>query len=104
MARRSMYDPLSPVDKPMWLVVRDALRVVVEARTLDPMADLRAILNGERQARIDSGWNADDIGRACSFFFCTRDGVRLQVTIEACDPADGRPLGHSGQQHRGWSG
>jgi hypothetical protein len=32
----------------MWLVVRDSLRVVLQARTLEPMADLRAVLNAER--------------------------------------------------------
>lgn len=85
--RRSIPDPLAPIRHPTWLVVRDH-RTVVEVTPLEPHADLRAILNAAREARMADGWACDEIGRSCSFFYCAKDGRRrLMVTIECVDPA-----------------
>jgi hypothetical protein len=90
--KRSLRDPLQPVDAPTWLVVRNALSEVVESIPLARRADLRAILNAERDRRIADGWTADVIGPACGSFFCSRDGVRVLVAIEVCDPRHARPI------------
>jgi hypothetical protein len=84
--RRSRPDPLTPVNERRWLVVRDELSQPVEAVTLAPLADLRAALLEERQARAQEGWQVDEVAPAVAFFFCTRDGSRRCIRIEAFAP------------------
>ena len=78
--------PLPQVNAPRWLVVRDELSRPIEALTLAPMADLRAALLEEREARAQEGWQAEEIAPSVAFFFCTRDGARRCVRIEAFAP------------------
>jgi len=68
------------------LVVRDRLSQVVTSTPLEPYADLRAALTAAREARIAQGWECEDIGPCVAFFFCTREGVRHLVNIEARTP------------------
>lgn len=77
--RRSEPDPLFVANEPTWLVVQDAFSRIIEFTELEPSTDLRNILNAARTARIAEGWQADEIGRRCSFFFCVKEGVRLEV-------------------------
>lgn len=88
--RRSSYDPLKAIAEPTWLVVRDKCTQVLEVRPLERRADLRAILNATREARIAAGWKADPIGHASSSFFCSKDGTRVMVGIERRDPSNPR--------------
>jgi hypothetical protein len=96
--RRSEPDPLFVTKEPTWLCVQDAVGRTLECVQLEPYANLRAILNAARDARIAEGWQADEIGRRCSFFFCTKDGVRLEVLIRRLDPAM-HTLGHGHEPH-----
>jgi len=91
--RRSSYDPLKATSEPTWLVVRDKCSQVLEVRLLERRADLRAILDAAREARMAAGWKADPIGRASSSFFCSKDGTRVMVGIERRDPSE-PPLNH----------
>jgi hypothetical protein len=84
-----------PVNERTWLVVRDEWRDVLEARALEPMANLRSELEAARQARIADGWDADQIGRRTAFFFAQKKGKRVRTTIEHWDPALPPSLGHS---------
>jgi len=84
--RRSEPDPLFVANEPTWLVVQNALSRIIEFTELEPGANLRKILNAARIARIADGWQADEIGRRCSFFFCVKDGVRLEVGIRRIHP------------------
>jgi hypothetical protein len=93
--RRSEKDPLTPLSEVTWLLVRDEWRTVLTSRPLEPMTDLRAILEAERQARIADGWDADPIGRRTAFFFCKREGQRRLTIIERHDPALPSPIAHS---------
>jgi hypothetical protein len=52
------------------------------------MTDLRACLAAAREARIRDGWKADEIGQRCSSFFCSKDGVRLEVAIQKVNPSN----------------
>jgi hypothetical protein len=92
--RRSSTDPLFVQDQPTWLVVKNALSQIIEYKELGPGANLREILNAARNARIADGWLADEIGRSCSFFFCVKDGVRLEVGIRRIHP-DAHATGHA---------
>ena len=67
-------------------MVRDRLSQVVESTPLEQWADLRAVLRGDREARIADGWECEDIGSCVAFFFCRRGGVREMVSIERCPP------------------
>ncbi len=67
-------------------MVRNELSQPVEALTLAPMADLRAAMLEEREARAQEGWQVDEIAPAVAFFFCTREGSRLCIRIEAFAP------------------
>jgi hypothetical protein len=91
--RRSLPDPLATTDESTWLVVRNAFRETLEVTPLEPKADLHAVLNAAREARVVAGWKADPIERCCSFFFCSKGGARVMVGIERRDPAN-PTLGH----------
>jgi hypothetical protein len=90
--RRQSHDPLQPLLVASWLVVRDGCRQPLESRELPAGVDLRRILTQERAGRTTAGWNCEEIGRYCSFFFCERTGVRLQVGIERFHPDDPGPM------------
>jgi len=90
--RRSEPDPLAPVNEPTWLVVRQ-FRDPSEVTALEPMADLRKVLTAAREARMADGWSAEEIGRRCAFFYCSRGGQRVWVGIEKRDPMS-PTLGH----------
>lgn len=80
--RRSASDPLAPIAEPTWIVVRDVFSRPLELTELPPRADQRKILVAAREALIADGWQADDIGPQCAFFFATRGGERIMVGIE----------------------
>jgi hypothetical protein len=84
--RRARPNPLTPVNAPRWLVVRDELSRPIEALTLEPLTDLRAALHEEREARESEGWLVDEITQGVAFFFCTRAGSRYCIRIEAFAP------------------
>jgi hypothetical protein len=84
--RRQNYDPLKPITAVTWLTAKDKYGKVLECQELTPGADLRAILTAERARRLADGWMADEIGRVTSFFFCIRDGERVEVGICRRDP------------------
>jgi hypothetical protein len=93
MRRRSSYDPLQPVDRVVWLIVRDSLQRVLAATELRPGADLKAALASTRQTLTAAGWDSDAGSLKWGFFFCRKDGARLGVTLETCDPS-GRDAPH----------
>jgi hypothetical protein len=80
--KRSSHDPLAKVNAPTWLVVRDRVNAVLSSAELAPGTDLRAALMAAREARIDEGWAAEDIGPACGFFFASREATRVRVGVE----------------------
>jgi hypothetical protein len=86
MRRRSRYDPLQPVDRSLWLVVRDSLQRVLAATELRPGTDLHAALASTRETLTTAGWEADAGSLKWGFFFCRKAGARLGVTLETCDP------------------
>lgn len=86
--KRSAPDPLGLVNAPTWLVVRDRTGFVTESTELAPRTDLRAMLKAARNARIATGWAADDIGASCSFFFAARGDMRVLVGVERMPPRD----------------
>jgi hypothetical protein len=94
--RRRPEDPLLPLPQPTWLVVRNKHRQALEWHRLAAGADLRAILNYERDRRAAAGWTCEDIGYVCSFFFAVRNGERVQVTVERYDPDGPGHPSHSG--------
>ena len=89
MRRRSSYDPLQPVDQPMWLVVRDNLQRALAATELRPRADLRAALAATRETLAAAGWEPDPGSLKWGFFFCRKAQARLGVTLESHDPGGG---------------
>ena len=55
---------------------------LLELTELPPGVDQRVVLAAEQNARIAAGWQADQIGPYCSFFFAQRSGERIIVGIE----------------------
>jgi len=98
-SRRSEPDPLLSMNEPSWLVVRDAFRNAQEITPLPRMANIREILEKKRSDHIADGWAAEEIGRRCTFFFCSKDGTRVMVGIEKRDPAN-PTLGHGPPKSR----
>ena len=87
--RRHRPDPLAPSAGPTWLVVRDHMNAPIEVTALAPGADQRAALEAARTERIAAGWQAELIGRSVGFFFASRDGKRVMVSIEHRKPGSG---------------
>lgn len=94
LPRRTLDDSLQSTLWPTYLVTRNKHRHPLDSRQVPPSVDLRAFLNTVREDRITAGWTCTDIGRATGFFFAELEGERLQVSIEAYDPAGPAPLGH----------
>ncbi len=86
MRKRNLPEPFKARREPTWVVVRDRFSQVVAMTELKPHADLRAALTAARAARIAQQWECEAIGDSAGFFFCTRDGVRQLVSIEARAP------------------
>jgi hypothetical protein len=86
MRKRNPPEPFKPRRDRTWIVARDALSRVVASTPLEPNADLKAALMAARDARIADGWDCERVGPSVAFFFCTREGVRHQVGIEARTP------------------
>jgi hypothetical protein len=100
MVRRNRQDPLLPLPQPTWLVVRNGCRQPLEWQRIAAGVDLRATLEKSRSQYSAGGWECEDIGRVCSFFFAVREGVRIQVTVERYDPAGPGAPGHSDPPQR----
>jgi hypothetical protein len=83
--RRSKPDPLQPVDRTTWVVVKDMLRPL-EVRPLAPGTDPCVALEAVRTALAAAGWTVDREPLTWPFFFCECDGERQIVAIEAFDP------------------
>ncbi len=86
MRRRTSYDPLQPVDHPVWLVVRDHLQRVLATTELHPGADLRAALKSTKENLSGAGWKPDAESLKWGFFFCRKAQARLGITLETRDP------------------
>lgn len=84
--RRGRNDPLTPVNEPRWLVVRDRGSRPIEYRELWPGADLHAAMEAERVRRAADGWTVDDIPHYCSFCFCERGEERVCISVECYEP------------------
>lgn len=81
-------------------MVEDMHSNVLEAMELPPGTDLRQALTDARNRKIAEGWVADEIRPSqCSSIFCTKEGRRILVSINACDPALGPPRGHSSRSY-----
>jgi hypothetical protein len=78
--RHTRYEPRA------LLVVRDRMSIVIEQPELAPTTHLRAALTAARNARIAAGWEAEDIGPRCAFFFASRDGECVLVGVERIPP------------------
>jgi hypothetical protein len=90
-ARRQRPDPLLPVNALRWLVVRNHLSQAIECEQLQPMTDLRATLEQERDERRLDGWTVEEIPKSGAFFFCALDDERCCIAIESYAP-DTAPL------------
>ena len=88
--RRNVYDPLEPTKKPRWYVVRNMQRAVLEARQLEPTADLTRALVAAMQEHIDAGWQLGDFSSRKGHFFCSKGGERRMVEVSPSDPGPWR--------------
>jgi hypothetical protein len=93
MARRNVFDPLdNPKLEPRWYVVRSMRRTVIEARPLQPDADLKRALVAAMLEHIDAGWQLGEFSSRTGFFFCSKAGERRMVEIS---PSDRGPWRHA---------
>lgn len=67
-------------------MVRDQLSRAIACEQLQPLTDLRSVLEEVRDQRQLEGWAVDEISSAGAFFFCSRGSERCCVTIESYPP------------------
>jgi hypothetical protein len=92
MRKRSRFDALQPVEKRTWLTVTTMAGELLRSQPLDPLTNLRLVLDNELERMQAEGWfTAEPHSSACAAFFAERDGVRVGVTVVSLEPGTPPP-------------
>ena len=91
--RRNRYNALQPRDEPTWLTVFTMTGEVISSEWLDPLTDLRRVLDIELERRIADGWIVTEPhSSTCATFFAERDsGERVGIAIVRLEPGTREP-------------
>jgi hypothetical protein len=91
--RRNRYDALQPRDEPTWLTVFSMAGEVLSSQRLDPLTDLRRVLDVELERRLADGWLVSEPhSSTCATFFAERDsGERVGIAIVHVEPGTREP-------------
>jgi hypothetical protein len=79
---------------PHWLVTYDIYRRVLASKHLAIGADLHAAMREAIDECEADGWTVENDG-AYGFFFCKRDGERIEVRMQPTDPSESVPLNNT---------
>jgi hypothetical protein len=92
--RRATYDSLQSSAQPRWLTVRAFTGALLEARRLEPGADLMRIYLAAMLELIDAGWRLGEFSSLGAAVRHERGSERRMLSIEAQDPeSPGRVAG-----------
>ena len=91
--RRNRFDALKPRDEPTWLTVFTMAGEVIASQRLDPLTDLRRVLDVELEQRLADGWKVTEPhASTCAAFFAERDsGERVGIAIVSLEPGTRAP-------------
>jgi len=96
--RRAHYDPLGPCAGPRWLTIRTFSGGLIEARQLEPNADLVRTFLAAMLELIDAGWHLGEFSSTSAAVRHERGTEKRMLAIEAQDPeAGGRQVAWRGQ-------
>lgn len=86
--RRNRYDALEPREEPTWLTVFDMAGELISSQRLEPLTDLRRVMDVELERRLADGWIVSEPhSSACAAFFAERDdGQRVGIAIVHLEP------------------
>jgi hypothetical protein len=83
------YDALQPREEPTWLTVVSMAGELISSQRLDPLTDLRRVLDDDELARrLADGWIVSEPHSSkCAAFFAEREnGDRVGVAIVRLEP------------------
>lgn len=91
--RRNRLNALQPRDEATWLTVVSMAGELISSQRLDPLTDLRRVLDVELERRIADGWIVSEPhSKTCAAFFAERDnGERIGVAIVRLEPGTRAP-------------
>lgn len=91
--RRNRFDALQPRDEPTWLTVFTMAGELISSRRLEPLTDLRRVLDLELGRREADGWIVSEPhSSTCAAFFAQRDdGERVGIAIVHQEPGTREP-------------
>src|SRR5262245_30993409 len=91
--RRMRYDALQPREEATWLTVVSMAGELISSQRLDPLTDLRRVLNVELERRVADGWIVSEPhSTTCAAFFAERDsGERVGIAIVSLEPGTRAP-------------
>src|SRR5262245_6380282 len=87
--RRLRHDALQAREEPTWLTVVNMAGELISSQRLDPLTDLRQVLEVELERRIADGWRVrEPHSSTCAAFFAECDsGERVGIAIVRLEPA-----------------
>src|SRR5262245_20790604 len=86
--RRNRYDALQPREEPTWLTSFTMAGELITSQRLEPLTDLRRVLDVELEKRLADGWLVEEPhNSSCAAFFAQRDtGERVGIAIVRQEP------------------
>ena len=85
--RRNRAKALHPIDVRTWLVVQSMASEIIRSQPLDPLSDLRRVLDGELERMRANGWVVcEPHSDSSAAFFAQCGDERLCVAIVTLEP------------------
>jgi hypothetical protein len=78
--KRRNSDPLVTVNEPRWLKTLDRFQTELSSRRIEPLTDLRKLMDEEAARWAADGWTVES-DAAWGFFFVNRNGERILVML-----------------------
>jgi hypothetical protein len=90
--RRNRAKALFSIDVPTWLVVQTMAGELIRSRPLEPLTDLRKVLDGELERMQADGWIVSEPhSDSSAAFFAQRADERVCVAIVQLEPGKRAP-------------
>lgn len=87
MRKRSRFNALQPIEERCWLVITSMAGDLLRTQSLDPLTDLRRVLDTELDRLLANGWEVvEPHSTTAAVFFAQRGVERIGVAIVSLEP------------------